>query len=321
VNITQKIFGHSPANMHHWRNAMGALTLVGLTTLSAFAAPKQQSFATPQDGAQALAQAVKTDNQSALRSIFGADASKLINSGDPVADARNREKFIQAYGEANEIVLTNETHAELQIGKDNWPMPIPLVKSKDSRWRFDPQRGEAEIISRRIGRNELAAIQACLAIVDAQNEFAARDPDADGLHEFASRFTSTNGKRDGLYWPTQPDEALSPLGPLLASAAKDGYLKSGAQSLEPYQGYFYRILTKQGKSAPGGAYDYFVKRQMMGGFALVAYPARYGASGIMSFIVSQDGVVYQKNLGRYSARLASRIKAFDPDASWMPIHQ
>jgi hypothetical protein len=165
----------------------------------------------------------------------------------------------------------------------------------------------------------LAAIQVCLAIVDAEREFAARDSDGDGLREYAARFTSTPGRRNGLYWPTEPQEALSPLGPLLAVAAKDGYLGTGAGSSEPYQGYFYKILRRQGKEASGGAYSYFVKGQMIAGFALIAYPARYGASGIMSFIVNQDGIVYQKNLGRNTATIATGLKSFNPDASWKRV--
>jgi hypothetical protein len=228
---------------------------------------------------------------------------------------------VQAYDEANRVVLEDSRNAELLVGQQAWPLPIPLVQSVDGQWHFDTRKGETEILSRRIGANELAAIQVCLAIVDAQREFSARDSDGDGLKEFASRFTSTPGQRDGLYWPTSPDEPLSPLGPLLAAAAKDGYLSPNAGSQEPYQGYYYRILTRQGKDAPGGAYNYFVKGQMVAGFALLAYPARYGASGVMSFMVSQDGVVYQKNLGRKTSTLAAHVPSFNPDTSWQRAPQ
>ena len=299
-----------------WRKSICAWVLAGLASALVSAAWAQQSFTSPQAGAAALADAVKSDNQPALRAILGRHGSKLVSSGDPVADARNRETFIHAYGESNKIVLEGEAQAELWVGNQGWPLPIPLVKSTDGNWRFDTRRGEVEILSRRIGRNELAAIQVCLAIVDAEREFAARDSDGDGLREYAARFTSTPGQRNGLYWPTEPQEALSPLGPLLAAAAKDGYLGTGAGSSEPYQGYFYKILTRQGKEASGGAYSYFVQGQMIAGFALIAYPARYGASGIMSFIVNQDGIVYQKNLGRNTATIATGLKSFNPDASW-----
>jgi hypothetical protein len=270
-------------------------------------------------GVTALVEAVKSNDQSTLLAILGTHGSKLISSGDAVADERNREAFIKAYGEANKLVLEGDQHAALVIGKDEWPLPIPLVKSHDAGWRFDTRKGEAEILTRRIGRNELAAIQVCLAIVDAQREFAVRDSDGDGLREYAAKMTSSPGQRDGLYWPTAEDEALSPLGPLLAAAAQDGYLSPNTGSLEPYHGYFYKILTRQGAHAPGGRYDYFVQGQMVAGFALLAWPARYGASGIVSFIVSQDGSVYQKNLGRKTSALAPALGSFDPDASWKRV--
>ena len=319
LNIVNETICRSPGFRSGWRKSICAWALAGLAAGWVSTAWAQQSFTSPQAGAAALADAVKADNQSALRVILGRHGSKLVSSGDPVADARNRETFVQAYGESNRIVLEGEEHAELWVGKEGWPLPIPLVKSTDGSWRFDTRRGGVEILSRRIGRNELAAIQVCLAIVDAEREFAARDSDGDGLREYAARFTSTPGRRNGLYWPTEPQEALSPLGPLLAAAAKDGYLSTGAGSSEPYQGYFYKILTRQGKEAPGGAYSYFVKGQMIAGFALIAYPARYGASGIMSFIVSQDGIVYQKNLGRNTATIATGLKSFNPDASWKRV--
>lgn len=298
------------------RGTICAMALFALATLSLPAISAQMSFVSPEAGVAALVEAVKSGDQPALRAILGPHGSKLVRSGDPVADERNRETFIHAYGEANKIVLEGDKHAELSIGKDGWPMPIPLVKSNDGNWRFDTRTGEAEILARRIGRNELAAIQVCLAIVDAEREYTARDADGDGLREYAARFTSTPGKHDGLYWPTKPDEPLSPLGPLLAAAAKDGYTSPDSGSLEPYHGYVYKILTKQGKGAPGGAYNYFVKGKMIAGFALITYPARYRASGIMSFIVNQDGIVYEKNLGKNTTAIASGLTTFSPDASW-----
>lgn len=298
------------------RGALCALALFALALLPLSVTAAQMSFASPEAGVAALVEAVKSDDQPGLRAILGPHASRLVRSGDPVADEKSREKFIQAYGEANKIVLEGDAHAELSIGKDGWPMPIPLVKSNDGNWRFDTRSGEKEILARRIGRNELAAIQVCLAIVDAEREFTARDADGDGLREYAARFTSRPGKRDGLYWPTKTDEQLSPLGPLLAVAAKDGYASPDSGSLKPYHGYFYKILTRQGKGAPGGAYNYFVKGKMISGFALIAYPARYGASGVMSFIVNQDGIVYEKNLGKNTAAMASGLTTFSPDASW-----
>jgi hypothetical protein len=299
-----------------WRLTLSVLILAGQLALPPCAAAAQRSFDTPEAGAAALADAVQSNDSAALRAIFG--NSKLVSSGDPVADAANRAAFLAAYTQGHRIVPEGR-QAELRLGEQAWPLPIPLVKSTAGRWRFDTRRGETEVLSRRIGRNELAAIQVCLAIVDAQREFAARDSDGDGLREYAAKLTSAPGQRDGLYWPTAEDEALSPLGPLLAAAAQDGYLSPNTGSLEPYQGYFYKILTRQGANAPGGGYDYFVDGQMVGGFAVLAWPARYGASGIVSFIVNQDGRVFQKNLGRKSTALAAALSSFNPDASWKRV--
>jgi hypothetical protein len=232
-----------------------------------------------------------------------------------VADEQGRAAFIKAYSEANRLAVEGGSKATLVIGENAWPFPIPLVNSGDG-WRFDARQGEHEILNRRIGRNELAAIQVCLAIVDAEREYAAEDVDGNGVLEYAPRFASTPGKRDGLYWPTTSGGPQSPLGSLLAVAANDGYARLGTRPLAPYHGYFYRVLTKQGKDAPGGAYDYLVKGKMIGGFAVVAYPARYRASGVMTFIVNQDGKVYEKNLGKNTAELGSGMTTYNPDSSW-----
>jgi len=296
-----------------------ALSLLWLAAPLAGAATAQQSFATPQAAASALAEAVRAADQPALRAIFGAGGSKLIRSGDPIADEQDRRTFLQKYDEGNRIAADDDGRAELLIGKDSWPMPIPLRKGADGNWRFDTRAGEEEILARRIGRNELAAIQVCLAIVEAEREFVARDSDGDGLHEYAPRITSRPGKRDGLYWPTGDSEPQSPLGPLLAAAAQDGYPSTDTGSLQPYHGYLFKILTEQGKDAPGGAYKYFVGGKMIAGFGVIAYPARHGASGLMSFIVNQNGVVYQKNLGAHTVAIAAHLKTFHPDASWRRV--
>ena len=292
-----------------------ALALLVLAPIALAATAVQKRFASPEAGIAALVEAVKSDDQPALLAILGPHGSKLISSGDAVADRQSREAFIKAYSEANKLMLEGDTQAALVIGKDEWPMPIPLVKSHDG-WRFDTQKGEAEILARRIGRNELSAIQVCLAIVDAEREYVAQDSNRDGVLEYAPKFVSAPGKRDGLYWQTKADEPLSPLGPLLVAATREGYTRSKSRPLAPYHGYFYRILSRQGKDAQGGAYGYFYKGKMIGGFAVIAYPARYGASGIMSFIVNQDGVVYEKNLGQNTATIASKMTTFNPDASW-----
>lgn len=291
---------------------------LAIPLLSFAAAPPQKSFESPEAGAAALAEAVRQGNHAMLQSILGASAGKLIKSGDAVADDRRRDRFIKNYEEANKIVREDDTHATLVIGKDEWPLPIPLVKSKRG-WHFDTKEGQQEILKRRIGRNELAAIQVCLAIVDAERDYAAQCVDTKGIPEYAPRFMSTAGKRDGLYWQTKPDEEPSPLGPLLAKASSEGYGRTGAKPLAPYHGYYYRMLTSQGKDAPGGAHEFIVKGRMIGGFAVIAYPARYGASGVMSFMVNQDGVVHEKNLGKNTAAIASKMTIYNPDASWKRI--
>ena len=226
------------------RKTLCTLMLMTIAPIVFAASPGQESFPTPEAGITALVDAVKLDDQPKLDAILGPDGSNLISSGDTVADTRSREAFLNAYNEANKLVLEGDTQAILVIGKDDWPMPIPLVKSQDG-WRFDTQRGEEEILARRIGRNELAAIQVCLAIVDAERDYAAQDPDRDGIPEYAPKFVSASGKHDGLYWETQAGEPPSPLGPLLAVATSEGYPASGSTPLEPYHGYFYRVLMKK----------------------------------------------------------------------------
>ena len=283
--------------------------------LARAADPAQTTFDSPEAGVAALVAAVEANDAHALREILGAHGEKLISSGDPVADAKYRAAFVNAYRRASSIEKKNDTQATLVIGKDRWPLPIPLMKANGA-WHFDTQKGEQEILDRRIGRNELATIQACLAIVDAQHDYVAKDQDSNGLLEYASKFVSTPGMHDGLYWEQKPGEPPSPLGPLLAAAAKSGYASANPLTSAPYHGYFYRMLTRQGKDAPGGAYDYVVRGKLIGGFAVIAYPARYGASGVMTFIVNHDGAVYQKDLGKNTAVLAAAITTFNPDPSW-----
>ena len=305
--------------MHNWRERLLgtilSLTLIAMAPVAQAATAAQKRFASPEAGITALVEAVKANDQPMLGGILGPHGKKLISSGDRVADQQSREAFIKAYSEANKLVFEGETQAVLVIGQDEWPMPVPLVKSP-AGWRFDTPQGEKEILTRRIGRNELAAIQVCLAIVDAAHEYAALDVDGDRIPEYAPQFVSTPGKHDGLYWQTKADEPPSPLGPLLAAATREGYTDSVSKPLAPYHGYGYRILTKQGNNAPGGAQDYLIKGHMIGGFAVIAYPARYGVSGVMSFMVNQDGVVYEQNLGKNTTAIASKMTTFNPDASW-----
>jgi len=272
-------------------------------------------YASPDEAVEALVNAVRNKDQKLLQDIFGIAGKKLFNFDDTEADVQTREKFVNNYTQSHKIIYEGDNHAELEIGDNQWPLPIPLVKQGE-QWSFDAIEGHQEIIYRRIGKNELAAIQVCLAIVDAEREYASVDRDGDGLRGYADKFISSTGKHDGLYWETEPGAPQSPLGPLLAAAAQEGHKKSSGMPLQDYHGYYYRILTSQGDAAPGGAYDYRIKGKLFGGFAVVAYPAHYGSSGIMSFMVNHDGIVYEKDLGKGTSGIAAKLKMFNPDASW-----
>jgi hypothetical protein len=274
---------------------------------------KQSMFATPEEAVKALVEAWKSNDAKAVEAIFGPGSRDILLSGDPVADKAVVEKFLSFYGEKHRLEVT-EVKANLNIGNDDWPFSVPLAK-KDGLWYFDTKAGREEMLARRIGQNELSAIQVCLAFVDAQREYTLKDRDGDGLLEYAQKFGSDKGKRNGLYWKVAEGEEQSPLGPLAAAAQKQGYSKKKQQP-EPFHGYYYRVLTGQGKNAPGGAYDYMVKGNMIGGFAFVAYPSKYANSGVMTFIVNHDGVVYEKDLGRNTERTAQAMKLFDPDSTW-----
>src|SRR5262245_1900044 len=276
------------------------------------AATGPRRFESLEEATGAFIAALQAGDQKALVSIFGEDTKRLLASGDPVADKRARELFVTAYDEQHRLE-GGGGKVVLIVGKEDFPFPIPLVPD-GPWWRFDTAAGREEIINRRVGRNELHTIQVVLAFVDAQREYYARDPDKNGLLQYARKFASSPGKRDGLYLETSPGEAPSPLGPLVAPARSEGYAKQAGAIA--YWGYYFRLLTAQGKDAAGGAYDYLAKGNMIGGFALVAYPAQYGASGVMTFIVNHDGVVYEKNLGPNTAAIARAMKQFNPDSSW-----
>jgi len=294
--------------------ACAALLLVA--GAGAGAAEKQKTFASPDEAVKAFVAAVKAHDQKAMLAVLGAGANSVIHSGDKVADRAGREKFAAAYDEANKLEMQGDAKAVLAVGKDAWPFPIPLVKAGDA-WRFDAKQGAEEILNRRIGRNELAAIQALGAYVDAQREYYLLNPTKDKLLHYAQHVVSADGRRDGLYYPVRKGEPPSPLGPLFARATAAGYKAAGADGkVAPFHGYVYRVLKAQGPDAKGGAYDYVVRGKMIGGFAMVAYPATYGNSGIMTFIVNQDGVVYQKDLGPNTASAAQKITKFNPDGTW-----
>jgi hypothetical protein len=294
----------------------GGLIVCSLVLLWCMPVGAQEQFKTPDEAADALVSAAKSGDKSAILAVLGPDGREIVTSGDDVADQTTRENFVTAYTEKHSLSPDGEAKSVLVIGNDDWPFPIPLI-NKDGSWQFDTKSGLDEILRRRIGRNEIAAIQVSLAYVQAQNEYASLDPAGLGPHAYAQRIVSSPGKRDGLYWPTAEGGEPSPFGDLAAKASAEGY-KVG-QTPIPYHGYFYRILKRQGGDAPGGAFDYVVKGKMIGGFALVAYPAEYGNSGIMTFIVNHDGVVFQKDLGPDTGKIARKIESFAPDQSWTKV--
>jgi hypothetical protein len=297
--------------------AAAFLLAVAANPAAAAAGAKQKSFSTPEEAAQQLAAAARSGDSRALVEVLGPDARTIITSGDAVADRRGRERFAKAYDEANVLERSGDAKAVLSVGKEGWPFPIPIVRDP-AGWRFDTKAGKEEILNRRVGRNERHAIQAALAYVDAQREYYTRNPQNDKMLQYAQKLLSASGKRDGLYWLARGSEPPSPLGPVFAAARAEGYGKDSSGKPYPYHGYFFRILKGQGPEARGGAYDYVVQGRMIGGFALVAYPAEYGNSGVMTFLVNHDGTVYEKDLGPESGRVARKLSKFDPDKTWKP---
>lgn len=298
------------------------LSIALFCTLTSHAADKkvpQKAFATPERAVNALIDAVRSDKLEELKTILGPGSEKLISSGDEIADKSDRESFFNAYEEKNRIEMVSEKQAVLHVGNQDWPMPIFVVK-KGEQWFFDAKTAKDEILNRRIGRNELNAMQVCMAYVDAQREYAEKDMDEDGILEYAQKFESEPGQKNGLFWQTKDTEPQSPLGPFICRASREGYHERGAfDKPEPYHGYLYKILKGQGKNSAGGAFEYVVNGEMIGGFALVAYPARHGASGIMTFIVNQDGDIYEKNLGKNTVKIAETMTIFDPDKTWRKV--
>ena len=301
------------------RVARVALVLVLAWNTIAFAAPHAKRFASLDDAVNALIDAVRSFDRKALADILGPQGRTLVSSGDDVADRNAGQRFVAEYEKAHRLE-GGGGKVVLYVGTDDFPFPIPLVPDGPN-WRWDVDAGREEILKRRIGRNELSAIQVCLAYVDAQREYYSQSHKRDGVLEYAQRIASSPGQRDGLYWPTRTDEPPSPLGPLVTRAQAEGYTRrsGSASGRVPFHGYLYRILLRQGSSAPDGAYDYVVGGHMIGGFGLLAYPAVYGNSGVMTFIVNHDGFVYQKDLGPTTEHVATKIDAFDPDATWKRV--
>jgi hypothetical protein len=249
-----------------------------------------------------------------LQEIFGPEFKEL-KTGDQVQDANNAQRFAAAMAESCNQVKEGDEKSTLEVGTNNWPMPIPLVKA-DGQWHFDTAAGKEEIINRHIGKDELCAIGVCRAYVTAQRQYASANPTTGGAVNYAQKFKSTPGKKDGLYWPVAENETASPFGPLVAEAHAEGYVAHSGTGPHPFHGYYFRILTRQGAAAPGGKLDYMSDGNLTGGFALVAYPEHWDQSGIMTFIVNQDGKVYQRNLGKKSSRIAAAMKEYNPDGEW-----
>lgn len=285
-------------------------------SVSAAAKGTQKTFATPEDAVKALVDAMKANNTKELLAIFGPGSESLVSSGDKVRDKAGSERFVKDFEEKNSLEKQSDEKVILHVGSDDFPLPIPIVK-KGTTWYFDTKEGKEEVINRRIGRNELNVIDSLHAFVDAQREYASKDRDGDGTMAFAQKLWSSKGKHDGLYWEAKEGEGDSPIGPFVARASAMGYKTKGTiEKPLPFHGYYFRILKAQGKNATGGAYDYVVKGNMILGFAFLAYPANYGSSGIMTFIVNQEGVVYQKDLGKNTSKVAKAMKRYDPDKTW-----
>jgi DUF2950 family protein len=305
-------------NARHVR-LLSKITLLAGAAMLVFAlsslAQAQQRFSTPEAAVDALAKAARSGDGKTIVTILGPGSEDLVSSGDPVADANRRQEYLAAYDAGHRIVTEAGKGATLIVGPNDWPFPIPMVQ-RDGQWIFDVAAGREEILARRIGENELSTMKALLAYYDAQNDYADMFKSKSGQAVYAQRVVSSPGKKDGLYWPTSGNEQPSPLGEAVAAATQRGY-RPGAG--EPFFGYYYKVLTRQGPAAPGGAIDYIAKGDMIGGFAAVAYPAEYGNSGIMTFMINHNGDIYEKDLGEGTARIASRITSFNPDDTWRKV--
>jgi hypothetical protein len=299
---------------------LAGVLAAGLQATALGAADAQKAFPGVGAAMDAFVSAVAAGDTAALAAILGPGSEDIISSGDPVADKTLLEQFVGAMRARTVIEYDGDDHVNFSIGDDEWPVPIPLVQETGG-WRFDTAAGREEILNRRIGRNELHAIAVLRGIVDAQEEYADTDPTKSGVRQYAQRILSSQGQRDGLYWPVTEGEEESPLGELIAAAVKEGYGGADTSKPVPYHGYYFRLLKEQGKDAPGGARSYLKEGRMTGGFGVVAWPADYGNSGVKTFIVNQRDLVFEKDLGADTEKLAASIAAYDPDASWDPVKQ
>lgn len=302
-----------------------ALTLVATIAALLLAASSsaqqgsEKTFASPGEAALALYTAVKANDNQTLAAIFGSNSSDILHTGDNVADKNMADAFIRRYEQMHRVVIEPDQTVTLYIGAENWPFPIPIVKNSAGAWYFDTQSGKEEILRRRVGRNENDAIEVLGNLVDAQRDYASEPREGDKTKHYALKFLSDDGRQNGLYWKTSENDPPSPIGPLLVSAASQGYRVQQGHSA-PFHGYYYRMLTKQGSAAKGGALDYVVDGKLTRGFAFVAYPAEYRNSGVMTFIVNQNGVIYQKDLGSQTEQTASELQEYNPDSGWERVY-
>ena len=311
-------------SLHSCRRGVIPLLLVwGVTAHAAAPDELHKNYSTPEEALQSLSTAVAAKDMTAVRGIFGPVARDL-EPGDPVEQTNEFKHFSSEFKERNELIRENDTRAVLLIGDERWPFPVPLSQ-QNGRWFFDTEAGRAEILTRRIGHNELLAIKVCKEYVTAQREYYAMD-EQDGVQipKYAQRLISSPGKRDGLFWQTAANAPQSPLGPLVAKAREEGYMgkrPDGEKGRRPFHGYYFKILKRQGAHAPGGKFEYVINGNMVAGHALVAFPSRWGVSGVMTFIVNNRGRVYQKNLGPKTGEIARSIKEYNPDLSWKLVEQ
>jgi hypothetical protein len=304
-------------NLMVGRSVVAALLVGSILPSALVAADSAKIFSTPQEAVAALDQAVNATNRIAFRELFGPESEELANP-DTVQGAQEMAAFAAAFNTTNRLARESDARMILEVGTNDWPFPIPLVKRANG-WQFDTAAGVEELLNRRIGRNELEALSTMRAYVDAQRDYARSDRDGDEVLEYAQKMSSSPGQMDGLYWPLEQNGEMSPLGPLMAEAQGEGYFKKAHLTdaePAPFHGYYFKILTHQGRHAPGGRYNYVINGNMIGGFALVAWPAEYDHCGIMTFIVNQQGRVYQKDLGSKTDKLASTMKEYDPDSTW-----
>jgi Protein of unknown function (DUF2950) len=290
--------------------ALATLLLACFAVDSAAQQKGQRTFPSPEEASKAVVAALQNNDEKAMLDILGPDATQIVSSGDPIEDAESHANFARKYEEMHRFLKEPDGFVTLYIGAENWPTPIPLAM-KGNLWFFDTEAGKREILFRRIGRNEYSAIRICQELGAAQKEYFAMQH-----NEYAKQIFSDEGQHNGLYWRVSDGEPQSPIGPLVASAVAEGYVKGKGAPPTPYRGYFFHILTRQGKDAPGGAKSYFANDKVTEGFAFVAYPAEYRSSGVMTFIVNQDGIVYQKDLGKKTEALGKSMQEYNPDSSW-----